>query len=194
MAEDRRARLAALASRAGRGNTDNASTDQGQQQQQQQETNDESNAKVIKFRNYTPKDAKLDPQNEGDDDGQRSIKRSKMNDESASAVTTITKPKTELEKALLQAKADATITLQQDLDQNNNAISSVTTASAEVSPPSVTAIAPKKVNWDLKRDIAKKMNRLERRTQKAIVELLRERLEREADEEGQEDEDENDLD
>lgn len=41
-------------------------------------------------------------------------------------------------------------------------------------------VAPRKPNWDLKRDVAKKMERLNRMTQKAIVELLREKLAREA--------------
>ena len=48
----------------------------------------------------------------------------------------------------------------------------------------VVPISTKKVNWDLKRGIEQKMERLERRTQKAIVELLRERLEQEAREGG----------
>lgn len=43
------------------------------------------------------------------------------------------------------------------------------------------AAAPKKINADLKRDIRLKLEKLERRTQKAIVALLRERLEKEAD-------------
>ena len=43
-------------------------------------------------------------------------------------------------------------------------------------------VAPRKPNWDLKRDVAKKMERLNRMTQKAIVELLREKLAREAEE------------
>ena len=46
----------------------------------------------------------------------------------------------------------------------------------------VVAVAPKKINWDLKRDIQPKLDRLERRTQRAIVEMLRERLEKEAEE------------
>ena len=33
-------------------------------------------------------------------------------------------------------------------------------------------LAPRKIDWDLKRDIAKKLEKLERRTQKAIVEIL----------------------
>lgn len=39
-------------------------------------------------------------------------------------------------------------------------------------------MAPKKANWDLKRDIAKKMQKLERRTQIALLEIMKE-MERE---------------
>ncbi|CDR18960.1 unnamed protein product [Oncorhynchus mykiss] len=37
-------------------------------------------------------------------------------------------------------------------------------------------LAPRKPDWDLKRDVAKKLEKLERRTQKAIAELIREYL------------------
>ncbi|TRM62531.1 mRNA splicing factor [Schizophyllum amplum] len=37
-------------------------------------------------------------------------------------------------------------------------------------------IAPKRANWDLKRDMEKKVARLERRTQEAIHTLIRQRL------------------
>ncbi|VDI17599.1 coiled-coil domain-containing protein 12-like [Mytilus galloprovincialis] len=37
-------------------------------------------------------------------------------------------------------------------------------------------LAPRKPDWDLKRDIAKKLEKLERRTQRAIAELIRDRL------------------
>ncbi|XP_023024565.2 coiled-coil domain-containing protein 12 [Leptinotarsa decemlineata] len=40
----------------------------------------------------------------------------------------------------------------------------------------VTSLAPRKPNWDLKRDVAKKLEKLEHKTQKAIAELIRERL------------------
>lgn len=33
-------------------------------------------------------------------------------------------------------------------------------------------IAPKKPNWDLRRDVQKKLDKLERRTQKAMVTLM----------------------
>lgn len=56
-------------------------------------------------------------------------------------------------------------------------------AEAKQSNPAMAHIedlAPKKVNADLKREIQPKLDKLEKRTQKAIVSLLRERLEREA--------------
>lgn len=37
-------------------------------------------------------------------------------------------------------------------------------------------LAPRKPDWDLKRDIEKKLEKLDRRTQRAIAELIRERL------------------
>ncbi len=40
----------------------------------------------------------------------------------------------------------------------------------------------RKENWDLKRDIETKLSRLERRTQRAIISLLKERLQKEAEE------------
>lgn len=56
-------------------------------------------------------------------------------------------------------------------------------------------VAPRKPNWDLKRDVSKKVEKLNRLTQKAIVELLREKLAQEAAEgSSSEDEDEDDSD
>lgn len=40
----------------------------------------------------------------------------------------------------------------------------------------ITNLAPRKPDWDLKRDVAKKLEILEKRTQRAIAELIRERL------------------
>lgn len=45
----------------------------------------------------------------------------------------------------------------------------------------LTTLAPRKPDWDLKRDVEKKLAKLEKRTQKAIVELIRERLKDEED-------------
>ncbi|XP_070585717.1 coiled-coil domain-containing protein 12 [Erythrolamprus reginae] len=43
-------------------------------------------------------------------------------------------------------------------------------------------LAPRKPDWDLKRDVAKKLEKLEKRTQRAIAELIRERLRGQEDE------------
>jgi len=40
----------------------------------------------------------------------------------------------------------------------------------------LTNLAPRKPDWDLKRDLAKKLEKLERQTERAIAELIRERL------------------
>ena len=40
----------------------------------------------------------------------------------------------------------------------------------------LTTLAPQKIDWDLKRDVEKKLRLLEKRTQKAIVELIKERI------------------
>ena len=40
----------------------------------------------------------------------------------------------------------------------------------------LASLAPKKPDWDLKRDVNKKLEKLDRRTQKAIVHLIRDRL------------------
>lgn len=45
----------------------------------------------------------------------------------------------------------------------------------------ITNLAPRKPDWDLKRDVAKKLEKLERKTQKAIAELIRDRLKQRQD-------------
>ena len=40
-------------------------------------------------------------------------------------------------------------------------------------------IIPKKINWDLKRHIEPRLEKLRKRTQKAIVEILKEKLSKE---------------
>lgn len=42
-------------------------------------------------------------------------------------------------------------------------------------------LAPRKPDWDLKRDIKGKLDKLEKRTQRAIAELIRERLKQSSD-------------
>ena len=45
-------------------------------------------------------------------------------------------------------------------------------------------VAPKKANWDLRRDVAKKLEKLERRTQRALVAIMQEQQKQTLDREG----------
>ncbi|EDO49423.1 predicted protein, partial [Nematostella vectensis] len=89
--------------------------------------------RVIKFRNYVPKDDEL--------------KDKKVPDAKPLSV------EEEVKDHLEKAKSDKVI---EEVDLTN--------------------LAPRKPDWDLKRDVAKKLEKLERRTQSAIVEIIRDRL------------------
>mmetsp|Transcript_32086 Transcript_32086/g.82170 ORF Transcript_32086/g.82170 Transcript_32086/m.82170 type:complete len:132 (+) Transcript_32086:207-602(+) len=56
----------------------------------------------------------------------------------------------------------------------------------EEAPPEDTmvGVAPKKANWDLRRDVEPKLAKLERRTQRAMVELMTEEEGRRLQEDG----------
>lgn len=47
-------------------------------------------------------------------------------------------------------------------------------ALAHVKGDAIINVAPKKANWDLRQDVAKKLEKLERRTQRALVQLMQE--------------------
>lgn len=127
---------------------------------------EETHKKSINFRNYAPKDNSLGKEEEEEKE-EPTLKRQKMEDA----------PNQQSSSALKDALKEA----QQEIATKQ------TTAVVEVS-----TMAPQKINWDLKRDIKDKLERLERKTQKAIVELLKERLEHEAAE--QANSDDSDLD
>ena len=164
---DRKARLAALAAKAGRGN------DGGDDQV----AAEEESKPTLTFRNYIPKDATLDESADDDAAKQQSSKRQKTSS------TAQTKESDQSKSALEIALAKTSRESREAAGQNVGA----------GGWSKVTAISTKKVNWDLKRDIQHKMDKLERRTQRAIVDLLRERLEKEAAEGGGDDDD-SDLD
>lgn len=163
---DRKARLAALAAKAGRREEpvdNNGGNDQ-------EEVKDTSKQPTITFRNYIPKDASLDnasaqPTIDDDDANMQTSKRQKTGSEQSKDTS-----KSALELALAKTSRE-----------------SREAAGQNVGWSTVTPVSTKKVNWDLKRDIQQKMDKLERRTQRAIVELLRERLEKEAAEGGGDD-------
>ena len=184
MSDDRKARLAALAARAGRNQsiaaTGNSSQEEADNKDEQMMGESNVAAKpAISFRNYVPKDASLDKTvaassaRQTDENQPAAPKRQKT--------STSEEPKSALEIALAKT----------DRESREAAGHNVGEAGGW---SKVIPISTKKVNWDLKRGIEQKMERLERRTQKAIVELLRERLEQEAREEGGGGENDSDLD
>ncbi|KAK6971173.1 coiled-coil domain-containing protein 12 [Biomphalaria glabrata] len=63
---------------------------------------------------------------------------------------------------------DATKSIKEDMEtgQTDHVVTDV----------DLSNLAPRKPDWDLKRDISKKLDKLERKTQRAIAELIRERL------------------
>lgn len=46
----------------------------------------------------------------------------------------------------------------------------------------LASIAPKKPNWDLRRDVEKKLAKLERRTQRALVQIVQQQQQQQAQE------------
>lgn len=55
------------------------------------------------------------------------------------------------------------------VEEITNKLKSIEKTSTE---QSVLTLAPKKPNWDLKRDVEKKLEKLEKKTQHAIYELI----------------------
>lgn len=172
--EDRKKRLAALASKAGR---NKAPQDENEAPSEQQQEQDEDNApSAIQFRNYTPRDPSLESSKKRKLDEKDEGEASKKEEEPE-------KKKSALEEALEKAKQDL------ETGSGNEVVPAANHSNTEL-----TAMAPKKINWDLKRDIQAKLDKLEKRTQKAIVQLLKERLAKEADAAAEEDQEQDELD
>ena len=151
MAEDRKARLKALAAKAGR------------TKEVPVEDEPVAEKKAITFRNYAPTDKSL-VATVGDDENSNEepqSKKAKVDDDRKPAAAAPPTSKSMLQDALAETKQQSV-------------------APAAIAKEVVTTMAPKKINWDLKRDIQPKLDKLERRTQKVIVEMLKERLELEA--------------
>jgi coiled-coil domain-containing protein 12 len=151
---DRKARLAALAAKAGKAKQAPAVEDEETTivTDAAAEVTAPTTSRPITFRNYTPAHGILNEENNKEEP---SSKRSRQEEQPAVPASSA------LEQALEKAKAEAAITARHRTEN-------------------LAVVAPKKMNWDLKRDIQPKLDKLERRTQKAIVQLLKERLQQEA--------------
>jgi coiled-coil domain-containing protein 12 len=153
---DRKARLAALAAKAGRAKETPSVEDENTDADSTEVSDKTTTTPTVTFRNYTPVHGSLNEKNAQDEEP--SSKRARQEEPAVSA----------LEQALAKAKAEAAV----------SATGSSTSTLQHTK--NLGVVAPKKANWDLKRDIKPKLDKLEKRTQKAIVQLLKERLQQEA--------------
>mmetsp|Transcript_31790 Transcript_31790/g.53630 ORF Transcript_31790/g.53630 Transcript_31790/m.53630 type:complete len:180 (-) Transcript_31790:384-923(-) len=115
----------------------------------------------IKFRNYQPYDNSLKKKARTAD---AFGSNKKDNDDDVNATGKITAPRPPSPQIPPPSGADV-IKLELEKYQNEEELN----------------IMPKKPNWDLKSQIEGKLEKLQRRTQKAIVEILREKIANEVD-------------
>ena len=188
MTVDRKARLKGLAARAGR--TKEPVTDGDGATEDNSGTSERAPPRKanIAFRNYAPTDKSLSSQQ---------LQQQSNEDEIESIHPSASKRPRTQETDTTQPEKIAPISSSNAL---KNALheASMQVAATPNATDTVTSMAPKKINWDLKRDISDKLAKLERRTQKAIVRILKERLELEAakavNEDDSDDENGSDLD
>jgi coiled-coil domain-containing protein 12 len=180
---DRKSRLAALAARAGR--TKAPLPSEGDHNDADDNNNNNQQKKSISFRNYAPTDKSLEQQGTSEDNDEKDVppsKRPRTEDRDPAAAATEFAAATPVSsKSMLQ---DALREAQRDTQRGT----------APLDATAVVNMAPKKINWDLKRDIQPKLAKLEKRTQKAIVEMLKKRLELEASQAADDDDDDDDGD
>ncbi|KAG7369825.1 cwf18 pre-mRNA splicing factor [Nitzschia inconspicua] len=170
--DDRKARISALATRAGRIKA--PPTDESQEGNT---AGDHSNKKAITFRNYAPTDKSLEnTEPSGVKSGEDPPPNKRPRVDNGNEVAAAPSSNFMLQEALREAQKDA--------KGGSSAIA--------LESSGVANAAPKKINWDLKRDIEPKLAKLEKRTQKAIVEMLKSRLELEASQTSDEDNDDDD--
>jgi coiled-coil domain-containing protein 12 len=167
-ASDRKARLAAIRANASTGKgMENAKDNDGDKEKATAETVAASSAELpVKFRNYNPQDTALQP------------KKRPHPEEGADATTDVAKiAKTEEPK-------------NQNKNQNKNKSNNKHNKKNKVEEQDQDIIArelrelasdeinivPKKPNWDLKNQVSAKLEKLRRRTQRAIVDVLREKV------------------
>lgn len=121
----------------------------------------DDDAPVLRFRNYAPTDKKIQA--------------------SSVVVQAALAPDAALPDAVaVPEKGDLLATVGAGATFTSSAKQQQQQRTAEEDAALLAAVAPKKPAWDLKRDIAPKLAKLERRTRRAIVELVREKAEKAA--------------
>jgi len=172
MTNDRKAKLKALAARAGR-IRETCNDGVNNDNDEQTEGSAATTKKTIVFRNYAPTDESIIQQQQQQQQQQDQPSSSPLHKKQKTKLTKAAHTgendtsRNALQNALKEAREEST-------SSHGDTMHTVSTTST------VKNMAPKKINSDLKRDISAKLAKLEKRTQKAIVSMLRERLELEA--------------
>ena len=126
------------------------------------EANNEAIKPKIKFRNYTPYDTSL-----LSDKKEPQIKQTEGLLVKSTETKQIIEPTTTTTNSNTISLLPTVDPIQQEL---NNVILQIGNNNKELN------IIPKKINWDLKRHSEYKIEKLRKRTQRVIVEMLREKL------------------
>ncbi|KAL8547841.1 hypothetical protein ACS0TY_007244 [Phlomoides rotata] len=165
----RRERLRALKAAQELLNTpDDSATDPPQQQDEENDNQDELNANVsMKFRNYLPHDKQLQ-------EGKLAPPVLPKFEDPVLAAPPQEEKKEVLHEILSHISSYCLIYSRGILTVEN-----------KIQDPFLN-IAPKKPNWDLRRDVQKRLDKLERRTQKAMLTLMEREEEKRRSEENQE--------
>jgi coiled-coil domain-containing protein 12 len=116
----------------------------------------------IKFRNYKPYDVSITNKSNNDDAKNSNSMTVETNDENKSQPKMLNTQ--ELVKTIIENREDP---IEKELK--------------EITKEDEINIVPKKPNWDLKSQIASKLDKLSRRTHRAIIEILREKFQQAED-------------
>lgn len=118
----------------------------------------------------------------------KNLKRKAQTKDSDSSTNAANDEKPKLALPLPPVLADGGTTIEAEMSElvlkNDDVISKISTEVDALKTPivideiDIQNLAPRKPDWDLKRDVAKKLDILERRTQRAIAELIRDRLQK----------------
>ena len=201
--DDRKARLMALSARAGRTKQPRENDDNDDDNDDNGDVDKTDKKPSLTFRNYAPNDTSLDNTNMADDDddgdGDGRVTKKQRTDNIKPSAAASTEPvaaktgKSALQEALQEAQRDAKKG-STDVAGNSSKTNNSKSGGGGEAGADVSALAPQKIDADLKRGIADKLAKLERRTQRTIVEMLKERLELEAQREADDDDDDDDDD
>jgi len=136
---------------------------------------------VIRFRNYKPNDASLQAKKPAEDDLAGQAADGENGSHAASAAATAATgmaPSSSMVPATATATAGSDVGVDAPAGSKRKRAEEGDVIKRELAQHTEEElnIVPKKPNWDLKSQVEDRIQKLKRRTQRAIVEILREKL------------------